>query len=94
LSAAHHFWVQYTLAAWVALSFGVWVMTHDIILAEVTCFIAFAGAVVTCYYLIYLVGLLDPPGALQEKIHAGGRVGDAVGVMPSCPILPRSPFFQ
>jgi hypothetical protein len=67
LSAAHHFWIQYTLAAWVALSFGVWGTTHDIIPAQVTGVIAFAGVVGTCYFLVYLGGLLDPPGQPKQK---------------------------
>jgi hypothetical protein len=62
LSFAHTFWVQYTLGAWVALSFGVWGTTHGIIPPQVTGVIAFAGVVGTLYFLIYLGGLLDPPG--------------------------------
>jgi hypothetical protein len=62
LGFIHHFWIQYTLLAWVALSFGVWGTTHDYIPAKVTGVIAFAGVVGTLYFLIYLGGLLDPPG--------------------------------
>jgi hypothetical protein len=62
LSAAHTFWVQYTLAAWVALSFGVWGTTHGIVPAQFTGIFAFAGVIGTLYFLIFLGGLLDPPG--------------------------------
>jgi hypothetical protein len=62
LSGAHTFWVQYTLAAWVALSFGVWGTTHGYVPARVTGVIAFAGVVGTLYFLFFLGGLLDPPG--------------------------------
>jgi hypothetical protein len=67
LSGAHTFWVQYTLAAWVCLSFGVWGTTHGHIPAKVTGVIAFAGVVGTLYFLFYLGGLLEPPGTPKSK---------------------------
>lgn len=67
LGGIHHFWVQYTLAAWVALSFGVWGTTHGYVPAPVTGIFAFAGVVGTLYFLIYLGGLLDPPGEGKKK---------------------------
>ena len=70
LGFLHHFWIQYTLGAWVALSFGVWGTTHDLIPAKVTGMIAFASVIGTLYFLIYLSGLLDPPGEPKPKAPA------------------------
>jgi hypothetical protein len=67
LGAIHHLGTQYALAAWVALSLCIWGTTHDYVPAKVTGVVAFAAVVGTLYSLIYLGGLLDPPGEPRKE---------------------------